>query len=185
MPDGVGATVKRVADRAVLRGHDITDANSMYKVVKPNTTIKLYSIQDEAFVKTKSDYGVGGLSIPTVPGTMRIHQIMTDTPGKISYRNVSCYCSSGKMCDCYELKHFCFPVLTVTTAADTLAPTEVELRDASCKSLIDEYVVVKRTLSPYFRNSPLLHITIRLHLTSRLLKFMQWLARKQYVLCSW
>ena len=39
--------------------------------------------------------------------------------------------------------------------------------------------IVKRTLSPYF------HITIRLHLTSRLLKFMQWLARKQYVLCSW
>ena len=41
---------------------------------------------------------------------------------------------------------------------------------------------LKRTLSPYFRNLPLLHITIRLHLTSRLLKFMQWLARKQYVL---
>ena len=41
---------------------------------------------------------------------------------------------------------------------------------------------IKRTLSPYFRNLPLLHITIRLHLTSRLLKFMQWLARKQYVL---
>ena len=44
---------------------------------------------------------------------------------------------------------------------------------------------IKRTLSPYFRNLPLLHITIRLHLTSQLLKFMQWLARKQYVLCSW
>ena len=40
----------------------------------------------------------------------------------------------------------------------------------------------KRTLSPYFRNSPLLHITIRFHLTWRLLKFMQWLARKQYLL---
>ena len=46
-------------------------------------------------------------------------------------------------------------------------------------------LLLKRTLSPYFRNLPLLHITIRLHLTSRLLKFMQWLARKQYVLCSW
>ena len=44
--------------------------------------------------------------------------------------------------------------------------------------------ILKRTLSPYFRNLPLLHITIRLHLTSRLLKFMQWLARKQYVLRS-
>ena len=40
----------------------------------------------------------------------------------------------------------------------------------------------KRTLSPYFRNLPLLHITIRLHLIWRLLKFMQWLARKQYLL---
>ena len=41
----------------------------------------------------------------------------------------------------------------------------------------------KRTLNPYFRNLPLLHITIRLHLTWRLLKFTQWLARKQYLLC--
>ena len=40
----------------------------------------------------------------------------------------------------------------------------------------------KRTLSPYFRNLPLLHITIRFHLIWRLLKFMQWLARKQYLL---
>ena len=48
--------------------------------------------------------------------------------------------------------------------------------------LLDRTQRVKRTLSPYFRNLPLLHITIRLHLTSRLLKFMQWLARKQYVL---
>ena len=52
-------------------------------------------------------------------------------------------------------------------------------------SMYTLYTLLKRTLSPYFRNSPLLHITIRLHLTSRLLKFMQWLARKQYVLCSW
>ena len=32
---------------------------------------------------------------------------------------------------------------------------------------------IKSTLTPHFRNSPLLHITIRLHLTWRLLKFMQ------------
>ena len=40
---------------------------------------------------------------------------------------------------------------------------------------------LKRTLSPYIRNLALLHITIRLHLIWRLLKFMQWLARKQYL----
>ena len=43
-------------------------------------------------------------------------------------------------------------------------------------------LLFKRTLSPYFRNLPLLHITIRLHLIWRLLIFMQWLARKQYLL---
>ena len=91
-----------MADGAVLRGSDITDAKSMYDVVQPSTTIQLYVIKDETFVKAKSDYGVEGItSIPTVPGTMRIHQVMTDTPGKIAYRNVSCYCGDpqgNEMC---------------------------------------------------------------------------------------
>ena len=52
----------------VLRGCDnITDARSMYEVVKPNTIIKLYVIKDEAFVKAKSPDCDGGIitSIPT------------------------------------------------------------------------------------------------------------------------
>ena len=52
----------------VLRGCDnITDAKSMYEVVKPNTIIKLYVIKDEAFVKAKSPDNDGGIitSIPT------------------------------------------------------------------------------------------------------------------------
>ena len=48
--------------------------------------------------------------------------------------------------------------------------------------LVGKPSFIKRTLTPYFRNLPLLHITIRLHLTWRLLKFIQWLARKQYLL---
>ena len=52
----------------------------------------------------------------------------------------------------------------------------------NCNIAFNPRIDLKRTLSPYFRNLPLLHITIRLHLTSRLLKLMQWLARKQYVL---
>ena len=46
VPDDVGATIKRVADGAVLRGSDITDAKSMYDVVQPSTTIKLYVIKE-------------------------------------------------------------------------------------------------------------------------------------------
>ena len=41
-------------------------------------------------------------------------------------------------------------------------------------SCFTTYSNIKRTLSPYFHNLPLLHITIRLNLTWRLLKFMQW-----------
>ena len=56
------------------------------------------------------------------------------------------------------------------------------IQEVKTNSSFVSWFIIKRTLSPYFRNLPLLHITIRLHLTSRLLKFMQWLARKQYVL---
>ena len=69
----------------VQRECHITDSKSMYEVVKPNTTIKLYVIKDEAFVKAKSPDNDGGIitSNPThgIPGTMRIHQVMTDTQG--------------------------------------------------------------------------------------------------------
>ena len=48
----------------VLRECDVTDAKSMYEVVKPKTT---YVIRDDAFVEANSDCDGGGLtSIPTV-----------------------------------------------------------------------------------------------------------------------
>ena len=120
----------------VLRGCDnTTDARSMYEVVKPKTTIKLYVIKHEAFVKAKSPDNYGGSITSIMPGTMRVHHITTDTQGKIAYRNVSCCCASGKMCDCYDLKHI-FPVCTVRVA-DSPALTEVELPGGN-KSLIDE-----------------------------------------------
>ncbi|KAK1879405.1 Inhibitor of nuclear factor kappa-B kinase subunit alpha [Dissostichus eleginoides] len=48
--------------------------------------------------------------IPAVPTTMRIHQVVTLSPGKIRYRDVSCMCSSnGNLeCDCQKTKSFTF-----------------------------------------------------------------------------
>ena len=43
-------------------------------------------------------------------GTMSIHQIITSETGKISYRDISCFCKKDMnyLCNCYSLKHFVF-----------------------------------------------------------------------------
>ena len=69
-----------------------------------------------------------------------------------------------------------------TKYKDALKETTNEIRESKRNFERKLAANIKRTPSPYFRNLPLLHITIRLHLTWRLLKFMRWLARKQYIL---
>ena len=41
---------------------------------------------------------------------MSIHQLVTASPGKIAYRDVSCFCDKDRefMCDCFTVKHFTF-----------------------------------------------------------------------------
>ncbi|CAL8255045.1 unnamed protein product [Gadus morhua 'NCC'] len=48
--------------------------------------------------------------LPAVPSTMRLHQVVTLSPGKILYRDVSCMCSvTGNLeCDCQKTKSFSF-----------------------------------------------------------------------------
>ena len=53
------------------------------------------------------------------------------------------------------------------------------LLDTSGNAAVNDRV--KITLTPYFRILPLFHVTTRLHLTGRLLKFMQWFAIQQYL----
>ncbi|KAJ7992711.1 hypothetical protein DPEC_G00281510 [Dallia pectoralis] len=48
--------------------------------------------------------------IPQVPSTMRIHQVVTTSPGPMLYRDVSCMCTVDKIlqCTCYDTKAFSF-----------------------------------------------------------------------------
>ena len=44
VPDGIGATVKRLADCLVLRGHDVPDAATIVAMLQPHTSIALYVV---------------------------------------------------------------------------------------------------------------------------------------------
>ena len=107
-PDGVGGALKRSGDKLIALGRDITNAESLYRqLLTTETSVKLfYTEADE----------VGSLAskmpekLPTVVGTMRLHQLVTVNIGEIYFRDVSCVCSSpgDLLCNCYGLKRFNF-----------------------------------------------------------------------------
>ena len=73
-------------------------------------------------------------TISAVPGTMRIHQVITTAKHCISYRDVSCFCCfpSNLVCSCYELKKFEFPPAD-ETVHNGISFQHVETVDASSK----------------------------------------------------
>lgn len=40
--------------------------------------------------------------LPVVRGTMKIHQVAAQTPGKITHRELSCFCRRGEICQCHD-----------------------------------------------------------------------------------
>ncbi|XP_056454193.1 uncharacterized protein LOC130388732 [Gadus chalcogrammus] len=107
-PDGVGGTLKRRADRLVSQGVDIPTALSMYQALSEGQSkVKLFYIQEQAVEDAVKEMPA---DLPAVPSTMRLHQVVTLSPGKILYRDVSCMCSAtGNLeCDCQKTKSFSF-----------------------------------------------------------------------------
>ena len=74
-PDGVGAALKRSADNLISHGRDIINAYELFKALsETDTSIKLYFIENEAVEQALQRMPS---TIPPVPGTMRIHQVIT------------------------------------------------------------------------------------------------------------
>ncbi|KAJ4934782.1 hypothetical protein JOQ06_007564 [Pogonophryne albipinna] len=82
-PDGVGATVKRLADTAVQRGKDLQTPEDVYDfMIKQKSTVNF---------------------VPAVKGTMKLHQVISTKPATILYRDISCFCSRpAAICKCYN-----------------------------------------------------------------------------------
>uniref|UniRef100_UPI00358DF4FA uncharacterized protein n=1 Tax=Myxine glutinosa TaxID=7769 RepID=UPI00358DF4FA len=107
-PDGVGATVKRMADNLVQRGKDCPDAVTMINLLEEahcRIELHLVDVKDIDSAVTKS----AKLHLPSVPGTMKIHQILTTKHGCIQFRDLSCLCTKGEICLCFKPKTFTFP----------------------------------------------------------------------------
>lgn len=109
-PDGVGGVLKRTADRLVSHGRDIPSAAHLFKsLCDAGTTVKLFYVDNDTVDKATKEMPTG---LPIVPSTMKIHQLITLAPGKLTYRDVSCLCSTQQVleCQCYNTQNFSFAV---------------------------------------------------------------------------
>ncbi|KAK6190772.1 hypothetical protein SNE40_002564 [Patella caerulea] len=86
VPDGVGGSLKRTENMSVLHGKDITTATDFVKTVKtPDSKIRIFQVTEED-VKSKI---IEKLKLQPIPGTMKIHQILSVKRGELWYRDLS------------------------------------------------------------------------------------------------
>jgi len=107
--DGVGATVKRLANDAVCQGADIDTPRKLFEVMAPLlTSVHLMYIEDEDF---KCSEGTISQHVPLIHGTRSIHQINCTDERVIVYRKLSCFCqweSGNRLCLCHNPKTFTY-----------------------------------------------------------------------------
>ena len=89
---------KRLGDAAIKTGSVIEDAESFIDVVYSRTKVKLFLIT-ETMIGLRNEY-LEKFLIKSVPGTMEVHQLQAIKPGVLSIRDLSCFCSIPKHCDC-------------------------------------------------------------------------------------
>ena len=108
IPDGIGGTVKRAADRVVKFGTNICNAHQfVQEVSKSSAAIHLYEVTKDEILLIRNSLSVTNLK--SVPGTMKLHQIIFSNQNCIDYRNVSCVCHKGDECnENHVLKHHTF-----------------------------------------------------------------------------
>ena len=143
--DGVGGTVKRLADSRVLAGEEIQNVSQLYNCLRDITTVKLFLVNQFLTIGDT-------IRIPPVPGTMKIHQFTAHVDGTVVYRDLTCYCNSDIMCSCYEAKvvnlcpeNPCEVVLPQESSAEQLTtcrPTFNELEILNIEnSTVDSQIV--------------------------------------------
>ena len=109
--DGVGAVLKRSADRMVREGTDMPTADVVFEKLSSLSSIKLFFVSSEKVNSAIEKHE--NVNPPIVPGTMTLHQLiaMNTTPGQICFRDVSCFCGRGVLkynCTCFYPKTFSF-----------------------------------------------------------------------------
>ncbi|MCG8046239.1 MAG: hypothetical protein N0E48_11390, partial [Candidatus Thiodiazotropha endolucinida] len=97
IPDAVGGSLKREANRRVKYGHDITCAKDFVENLNGCKT-KLWVI-DEGDVEKEREK-LDNVCLKPITGTLKLHQIIVDTQdSNVYYRDLSCMCAA-------ECKHY-------------------------------------------------------------------------------
>jgi hypothetical protein len=106
-PDAIGGAVKRRADAMVNMGCDIADAHALYSALKKDESCISKYFVDGADIEAMDRRNLHLLT--AIVGTMKLHQLHTDTEFSVSYRNLSCFCTRPTLCNCYNLQKKLFP----------------------------------------------------------------------------
>jgi len=96
-----------MADKLASLQHDISTPKLFFDILSTTTSnILLFYVDSGAVDNAAARLP---LTVPAVPGTMNIHQLLCNSYGHIKYRSVSCFCAADKIsCACYEAKDFFF-----------------------------------------------------------------------------
>lgn len=114
--DGVGGYLKRAADRKVASHCDIPDAETFFNTLKDSSKIQLYFVTDADIEKVEQTVPK---DIIPLRGTMQVHQVFSDTPGELQYRDLSCFCQRG-FCACLSPKRY--RPIPISTSIIRLSP---------------------------------------------------------------
>ena len=71
--DGIGGSIKRAADRLAVTGNDITDADSLYKLLMGITSTRLSLVTEDNVKEIDQEFETS--KIKPVKGTMNLHQV--------------------------------------------------------------------------------------------------------------
>ena len=119
-PDGIGRALRRTAYRVARVRKDIPDTMALDNLLSERTSVKLMYIPCNEVTKY-TDYVKSLGVLPTLKGTIKLHQIISVVPKRIAYRDVSCFCrlhTEGILdCHCYQLTTFKFDVESRDNAA--------------------------------------------------------------------
>ncbi|KAM7417161.1 hypothetical protein PAMA_017008 [Pampus argenteus] len=91
---------RMLSDTAVQRGTDLQTAEELYNFLKDQpSSIKYFWISEEDIVKYDESVPT---NVPAVKGTLKIHQVTSEEPALIQWREISCFCARPLICKCYE-----------------------------------------------------------------------------------
>jgi len=98
----VGGVLKRKADMYVLRGSDLQTPRDP---LKSSENVTIMWIEEEQ-ISTMDE--MLPPSVRPVTGISSTHQVLSFSPGKIFYRDLSCFCQYPVMCTCHKLHQLKF-----------------------------------------------------------------------------